>query len=63
MCKFKNIKRNSWKRKKIKEDTNNSDSGAIAYVNNIRWTWEQWLGYGNIEQEEYLLKKFISIIW
>lgn len=60
---LKNIKRNSWKRKKIKEDTNNSDSGAIAYVNNIRWTWEQWLGYGNIEQEEYLLKKNLLVLY
>lgn len=59
---LKNIKRNSSKRKKIKED-NNSDSGVIAYVNNIRWTWEQWLGYGNIEQEEYLLKKNLLILY
>ena len=60
---LKNIKRNSWKRKKIKEESNNSDSGAIAYVNNIRWTWEQWLGYGNIEQEEYLLKKNLLVLY
>ena len=45
------------KKKKI------SDTGVIAYVNNIRWTWDQWLGYNNIEEEEYLLKKNLLILY
>lgn len=35
---------------------------TLAYINNVRWTWEQWLGYGDITKETELLNKNIIIL-
>jgi hypothetical protein len=29
---------------------------TLAYVNNIRWSWEQWLGYGDTRTEDEILQ-------
>lgn len=34
----------------------------IGYINNIRWSWEQWLGYADATEETEILNKNIVIL-
>lgn len=52
---LQNIKKKSIKRKR-KLPLN------IAYINNIKWTWEQWLIYTDVEKENELLNKNTVIL-
>ena len=52
---LQNIKKKSIKRKR-KLPLN------IAYINNIKWTWEQWLIYTDVETENELLNKNTVIL-
>ena len=56
---FKDIKNIAWKSKKRKKKRM---CLTIAYINNIKWTWEQWLGYGDVEKESEILNKNIIIL-
>ena len=53
--KLKNIKRNQINKNEIKNDFD------FGFINNIKWTWEQWLLYQNIEKENDILNKNIII--
>ena len=52
--KLKNIKRH-----KINNITENNFD--FAFINNIKWTWEQWLIYNDIEKENNILNKNLVI--
>lgn len=56
---FKDIKNMTWKSKKRKKK---KMCITLAYINNIKWSWEQWLGYGDIEKESEILNKNIIIL-
>lgn len=52
---LKNIRKKSI-RKKRKVPLN------IAYINNIKWTWEQWLIFSDVEVENEMLRKNTVIL-
>ena len=52
---LENIKKKSIKRKR-KLPLN------IAYINNIKWTWEQWLIYADVDTENELLNRNTIIL-
>lgn len=52
---LKNIRKKSIK-KKIEVPLN------VAYINNIKWTWEQWLIFSDVEPEDEMLKKNTLIL-
>lgn len=52
---LQNIRKKSIKRKR-KLPLN------IAYINNIKWTWEQWLIYADVDTENELLNKNTIIL-
>jgi hypothetical protein len=58
----------SERKKKLKNikriQINKSDKNKMlnfAFINNIKWNWEQWLIYDNIEKENNILNKNIII--
>ena len=34
---------------------------SLIYINNIRWSWAQWVGYENIEEESKIMNKNLII--
>jgi len=66
LSKFLNIL--SERKKKLKNikriQINNTDKNKklnFAFINNIKWNWEQWLIYNDIEKENNILNKNIII--
>jgi hypothetical protein len=53
----KRLRKNIWNKK-----TRKRIILTVGYVNNIRWSWEQWLGYGDIDTENEILKKNIIVL-
>lgn len=56
---LKNISKISLKYNKIKDGKNLTNK--IVYINNIKWTWQQWLLYTDIDKENIKLDKTIVI--